>query len=57
MDCGSDVHFTKNRCWIAKDDGKELDMIRSGGVFLRCSEADEVDERFRGTGTQSHDPC
>ena len=31
---GCDVHFTKNRCWISKDDGRELDMIRSGGVFF-----------------------
>ena len=31
-DSGCDVHFTKNRCWVSKDDGKELDMIRSGGV-------------------------
>ena len=34
MDSGCDVHFTKNRCWISEDDGKELDMIRSGGVFF-----------------------
>ena len=34
MDSGCDVHFTKNRCWFSKDDGKELDMIRSGGVFF-----------------------
>ena len=34
MDSGCDVHFTKNRCWISKDDGNELDMIRSGGVFF-----------------------
>ena len=34
MDSGCDVHFTENRCWISKDDGKELDMIRSGGVFF-----------------------
>ena len=34
MDSGCDVHFTKNRCWISKVDGKELDMIRSGGVFF-----------------------
>ena len=33
-DSGCDVHFTKNRCWISKDDGKELDMIRCGGVFF-----------------------
>ena len=34
MDSGCDVHFTKNRSWISKDDGNELDMIRSGGVFF-----------------------
>ena len=34
MDSGCDLHFTKNRCWISKDDGKELDMIGSGGVFF-----------------------
>ena len=34
MDSGCDVHFTKNRCWISKDDGKELDSIRSGGAFF-----------------------
>ena len=34
MDPRCDVHFTKNRCWISNDDGKELDMIRSGGVFF-----------------------
>ena len=28
------MHFTKNRCWRSEDDGKELDMIRSGGVFF-----------------------
>ena len=34
MDSGCDVHFTKDRCWISKENGEELDMIRSGGVFL-----------------------
>ena len=34
MDSGCDVHFTKNRCWISTDDKKELDIIRSGGVFF-----------------------
>ena len=33
MDSGCAVHFAKDRCWISKDDGKELD-IRSGGVFF-----------------------
>ena len=31
---GCDIHFTKNRCWISKDDRKEPDMIRSNGVFF-----------------------
>ena len=34
MDSVCDVHFTKNRCWISKDDGKELDVILSSGVFF-----------------------
>ena len=34
MDSGCDVHFTKNRCRTSKDDGTELDMIRSGGVIF-----------------------
>ena len=34
MDSGCDVHFTKDHCWISKANGKELDMIRSGGVFF-----------------------
>ena len=29
MDSGCDVYFTKDRCWIAKNNGKELDMILS----------------------------
>ena len=28
------MHFTKDRCWISKDDGKDFDMIRSSGVFF-----------------------
>ena len=48
MDSGCDVHFTKNRCWISKDDGKEFDMIRSGGVFF-------VAARSKDAGTQSDD--
>ena len=34
MDSGCDVHFTKDRCWKSKDDGEELDTIRSGGEFF-----------------------
>ena len=45
MDSGCDVHFTKNRSWIPKDDGKELEMFRSGGVFF-------VADRPRGKQTR-----
>ena len=56
MDSGCDVHFTKNRCWISKDDGKELDMIRSGGVFFRGSQTFKiVVEGSKHAGTQSYD--
>ena len=34
MDSGRDVYFAKDRCWIDKNNGKELDMILSGGVFF-----------------------
>ena len=34
MDSGCDVYFTKDSCWISKEDGKELDTIHSGGVFF-----------------------
>ena len=34
MASGCDVYFTKDRCWIAKNNGKEFDMIRSGGVLF-----------------------
>ena len=31
---GCDVYFAKDRCWIAKTNGKKLDVIFSGGVFF-----------------------
>ena len=34
MDSGCDVYFAKDRCWIAKNIGKELDVILSSGVFF-----------------------
>ena len=34
MDSDCDVYFNKNRCWIAKDDVKELDMIRDDGLVF-----------------------
>ena len=69
MHSSCDVHFTENRCWISKDDGKELDMIRSGGVFFvaarpskpssRESSALELDDSSRGraSGTGATVEC
>ena len=49
MDSGCDVHFTKNRFWISKDDGKELDMIRSGGVFFVAARPSKLSSREANT--------
>ena len=49
MDSGCDVHFTKNRCWISKDDGKELDMIRSGGVFFVAARPSKLSSKEAST--------
>ena len=49
MDSGCDVHFTKNRCWISKDDGKELDMIRRGGVFFVAARPSKPSSREAST--------
>ena len=34
MDSGCDVYSAKDRCWIAKNNAKELVVIPSGGVFF-----------------------
>ena len=47
MDSGCDVYFTKNRCWIAKNNGKELDMILSGGVFFVAAKPSKLLSRKR----------
>ena len=49
MDSGCDVHFTKDRCWISKDEGKELDMIRSGGVFFVAARPSKPSSREAST--------
>ena len=49
MDSGCDVHITKNRCWISKDDGKELDMIRSGGVFFVAARPSKLSSKEAST--------
>ena len=56
LDSGWDVHFRKNRCWISKDDGKELDMIRNGGVFFVAARPSKSSSReSKHAGTQSYD--
>ena len=49
MDSGWDVHFMKNRCWISKDDGNELDMIRSGGVFFVAARPSKLSSKEANT--------
>ena len=49
MDSGCDVHFAKNLCWISKDDRKELDMIRSGGVFFVAARPSKSSSREANT--------
>ena len=47
MDSGCDEYFTKDRCWIAKNNGKELDVILSGGVFFVAAEPSKLLSRKR----------
>ena len=47
MDSCCDVYFTKDRCWIAKDNGKELDVILSGGVFFVAAKPSRLSSRKR----------
>ena len=49
MDSGCDVHFAKSRRWISKGDGKELDMIRSGGVFFVAARPSKLSSREAST--------
>ena len=43
MDSGCDVY----RCWIAKNNGKELDVIFSGGVFFVATKLSKLSSRKR----------
>ena len=47
MDSGFDVYFAKDRCWIAKNNGKELDVILSSGVFFVATKPSELLSRKR----------
>ena len=49
LDSGCDVYFAKDRCWIAKNNGKELDVNHSSGVFFM---AETVVEKEKRAGTQ-----
>ena len=47
MDSGFDVYFAKDRCWIAKNIGKELAVILSGGVFFVAAKPSKLSSRKR----------
>ena len=42
LDSGCDVYFTTDRCWIAKNNGKELDVILSGEVFFVATKSSKL---------------
>ena len=54
MDSGCDVHFTKNRCWIAKKKGKNLTRF-SAVECSSCQTFKIVVEGSKRSGTQSYD--
>ena len=47
MDSGCDEFFAKDRCWIAKNNGREIDVILSSGVFFVASKLSELLPRKR----------
>ena len=44
---GFDVYFAKDGCWIAKHNGKELDVILSSGVFFVAAKPSKPSARER----------
>ena len=42
MDSGCDVYFAKDRLWSAKNNGKELDVILSSGVFFVATKSSKL---------------
>ena len=44
-DSDCDVYFTKDRCWIAKNNRKELDVILSSGVFFVAAKPSKLSSR------------
>ena len=47
LDSSCDVYFPKDRCWIAKDNGKELDVIFRGGVFFVATKLSKPSSKKR----------
>ena len=47
LDSGCDVYFAKDRCWTAKNNGKELDVILSSGVFFVAAKPSKLSSRKR----------
>ena len=47
MDSGYDVYFAKDRCWIAQNNGKEVDVILSSGVFFVATTSSKLSSRKR----------
>ena len=47
LDSGCDVYFVKDRCWIAKNNGKELDVIFSDGVFFVATKLSKPSSKKR----------
>ena len=47
LDSGCDVYFAKDRRWIAKNNGKELDVILSSGVFFVATKLSKPSSKKR----------
>ena len=44
---GCDVYFKKDRCWIAENNRKELDVILSSGAFFVAAKPSKLSSRKR----------
>ena len=47
LDSGCDVYFAKDRCGVAKNNGKELDVNLSSGVFFVAAKPSKQSSRKR----------
>ena len=46
-DSGCDVYFSKDRCWIAKNNGKELGVNLNNGAFFVAAKPSKLSSRKR----------